>query len=204
MGVLGIVMAMAEAGDASSVVGNHDDKLLRWLRGRQVRITHGLDASIRAMEAAPDGTRRAVEAFLASLPSHLVLDDGGLVVAHAGLAERYHGISSPKVRALAMFGPTQPGQDRWGFPLRIDWAADYRGRAAVVYGHTPVIEAVWRNDTIDIDTGAVFGHRLTAVRYPERDIVWVPAERVYYPKGGPFRRVGPGGPPVEMPLRTAS
>ena len=50
----------------------------------------------------------------------------------------------------------------------------------VVYGHTPVPEAVWVNGTINIDTGCVFGGRLTALRYPERELVSVPARETYY------------------------
>ena len=64
--------------------------------------------------------------------------------------------------------------------MRYPWAEDYRGDAMVVYGHTPVPEAVWVNKTICIDTGCVFGGRLTALRYPERELVSVPAHEVYY------------------------
>ena len=99
-----------------------------------------------------------------------------------------------------MFGLTRPGKDAWGLPLRVDWAADYRGEAVVVYGHTPVVEPVWRNRTIDIDTGCVFGGALSAVRYPELDVVSVPAERAYQAKGSPWRRIGPGGPPTDQPF----
>lgn len=56
-------------------------------------------------------------------------------------------------------------------PVRYNWAADYRGKALVVYGHTPVPEALWLNNTVNIDTGCVFGGHLTALRYPEREAV---------------------------------
>ena len=201
---LDLLMAMTEAGNASVTIGNHDDKLLRWMRGRPVKIGQGLEASIAQLEPRPARYCRRVEAFIASMPSHLVLDEGALVVAHAGLEERLHGQDSKRVRELAMFGRTKNGVDEWGLPIRVDWAAAYEGRAAVVYGHTPVVEPVWRNNTIDIDTGVVFGHTLTAVRWPERDVVSVPAERVYQEKGGPFRIGGPGGPPTEWSPGTAS
>ena len=126
-----------------------------------------------------------------------MLDEGRLVVAHAGLPERLHGIESPKARDFAMYGAVRDGKDEWGFPIRLDWAAEYRGRARIVYGHTPVVTPVWWNQTIDIDTGCVFGNTLTALRYPELELVSVPARRVYQEKGGPFRERGPGGAPVE-------
>jgi protein phosphatase len=192
-----LVMAMIGAGDASAVVGNHDDKLLRWLRGHPVKVSQGLEASIRDVEARPEAYSARLEEFLASLPSHLVLDAGRLVVAHAGLPERLHGIENAKARDFAMYGAVRDGRDEWGFPIRLDWAADYGGAALIVYGHTPVITPVWSNRTIDIDTGCVFGNTLTALRYPELDVVSVPARHVYQEKGGPFRRRGPGGAPVE-------
>jgi protein phosphatase len=108
-----------------------------------------------------------------------------------------HGKTGGHVREVAMYGLTRAGVDEWGLPRRIDWAASYEGRATVVYGHTPVVEPVWINNTIDIDTGCVFGHRLTALRYPERELVSVPARGVHREKGGPFRVRGPGGEPVD-------
>lgn len=197
VGLLRAAMRMAEEGSLSATIGNHDDKLLRALRGRSVRVTHGLEASLAQLEDEPRTLRREVEAFLAGLPSHLVLDDGRLVVAHAGLPEHLHGVEGDAVRDLAMYGPTEKGRDAWGLPLRLDWAATYRGTARVVYGHTPVVEPVWWHNTIDIDTGCVFGHRLTALRYPELELVSVPARRAYVAKGSPFRVRGPGGPPAE-------
>jgi protein phosphatase len=77
--------------------------------------------------------------------------------------------------------------------VRLNWAADYSAATAIVYGHTPVVEPVWLNNTVDIDTGCVFGGALTAVRWPERTFVSVPARRAYAAKGGPWRLVGPGG-----------
>ena len=192
-----LVMAMIAAGDASAVIGNHDDKLLRWLRGHPVKVSQGLEASVREVERRPKRYRAGLEEFLASLPSHLVLAEGRLVVAHAGLPERLHGTESEKARDFAMYGAVRAGRDEWGFPIRLDWAAEYSGTARIVYGHTPVITPVWSNRTIDIDTGCVFGNTLTALRYPELDIVSVPARHVYQEKGGPFRERGPGGVPVE-------
>jgi protein phosphatase len=192
-----LVIAMIDAGDASATIGNHDDKLLRWLRGRPVKVSTGLEASVREVQGRPDPYRTRLEAWLASLPSHLVLDDGRLVVAHAGLPERLHGIDSAKARDFAMYGAVRDGRDEWGFPIRLDWAAEYRGTARVVYGHTPVVTPVWSNGTIDIDTGCVFGNTLTALRYPDLELVSVPARRVYQEKGGPFRERGPGGAPAE-------
>src|SRR5262249_33074073 len=118
--------------------------------------------------------------------SHYVLDEGKLVVAHAGLSEALQGRGSGKVRDFALYGETTGETDEFGLPIRYNWAAEYRGRAIVVYGHTPVEESEWLNRTINIDTGCVFGGKLTALRYPEKELVSVPAGETYYESIKPF------------------
>lgn len=193
VGVLRLAMASVAAGTALCVVGNHDDKFRRALLGRPVKVKHGLAETLEQVGREGDRFRKQASAFIEGLPDHLVLDGGRLVVAHAGLPEALHGRSSRRVRDFAMYGLTTGRLDAEGMPERLDWAADYSGRAVVVYGHTPVVEPVWVNRTIDIDTGCVYGHRLTALRYPELELVWVGSGRAYAEKGGPFRDVGPGG-----------
>ncbi len=185
-GVLKLVMSMADAGTAICLPGNHDVKLVRKLKGRDVQITHGLGETLEQLEREPDEFREQARDFLDKLVSHVVLDDGKLVVAHAGMKEAYQGRSSGRVRDFALFGETTGETDLFGLPVRLAWAADYRGNAAVVYGHTPVREAQWLNNTINIDTGCVFGGRLTALRWPERELVSVPASRTYYEPAQPF------------------
>lgn len=184
--VLRTAMGMVKAGSALCIPGNHDEKLLRWLRGRNVRIAHGLERSIEQIEREGPQFRAEITAFLGSLPSHCVLDDGRLVAAHAGIKKPMQGRDTGRVRDFALYGETTGEVDELGLPVRIDWAAEYRGSALVVYGHTPVAEPRWLNGTLNIDTGCVFGGRLTALRYPERELVSVPARQAYTGPGRPF------------------
>jgi protein phosphatase len=185
-GVLRLAMGMVAAGDALCVPGNHENKLLRAMRGRDVQITHGLAESLAQLDKEPAEFRATVEAFLDGLVSHYVLDDGNLVVAHAGITERYQGRASARVRSFCLYGDTTGETDEFGLPIRYPWANDYRGKATVLYGHTPVPAAEWVNNTLCLDTGCVFGGRLTALRYPEREPVSVPAAEVYYAPTKPF------------------
>ncbi len=178
-GTLRLVMDMTESGNALCVPGNHESRLLRKLRGKDAQITHGLAESLAQLAKEPPAFTARVEAFIDDLVSHYVLDDGRLVVAHAGLPETMHGRGSGKVREFALYGETTGETDEYGLPVRYPWAQEYRGRAMVVYGHTPVPAAEWLNRTINIDTGCVFGGGLTALRYPEKELVAVPARQTY-------------------------
>jgi protein phosphatase len=202
-GVLRLAMGMVEAGDGLVVAGNHESKLSRALRGRDVRVSHGLAESLAQLGSQPEPFRARVEAFLDGLISHYVLDAGNLVVAHAGLTERLQGRASRRVREFCLYGQTTGETDEFGLPVRQDWAAGYRGTAMVLYGHTPVPAPEWVSNTLCLDTGCVFGGRLTALRYPERELVSVPAIRVYYQPARPFPP-GPapaadGTPPAASP-----
>jgi polynucleotide kinase-phosphatase len=179
-GVLRLVMGMVEAGHALCVPGNHENKLVRALSGRKVQHTHGLAESLEQLGREDEEFRKRVAEFCRGLISHYVLDGGRLVVAHAGLKEAYHGRASGRVRSFALYGETTGETDEYGLPVRYPWANEYRGKAMVVYGHTPVPQAAWVNNTICLDTGCVFGGELTALRYPERELVAVPAEQMWY------------------------
>ena len=184
--VLSLVMTMVKAGLALCVPGNHDDKLRRKLQGRNVQLTHGLADTLEQLSTQPPEFGLQVVEFLDGLASHLVLDNGQLVIAHAGMREGLQGRDSRDARDFALFGATTGESDQFGLPVRLNWAADYHGRALVVYGHTPVAEPNWINNTINIDTGCAFGGKLTALRYPERELVSVPALRAYAESARPF------------------
>ncbi len=177
--VLRLVMDMVSDGTALCVPGNHDIKLMRALGGKQVQVTHGLTESLTQLERETSEFRERVREFMDRLISHYVLDDGKLVIAHAGMREEMQGRGSGKVRDFALYGETTGETDDFGLPIRYNWAAEYRGRATVVYGHTPVPEPEWLNRTINIDTGCVFGGQLTALRYPEKELISVPAAYTY-------------------------
>ena len=189
--VLRLVMNMVGDGSAICVPGNHDAKLLRYLKGANVTPTHGLDVTIAALDAETPEFREDVKKFLDGLVSHYVLDEGKLAVSHAGVPEKYQGRASGRVRSFCLYGETTGERDEFGLPERIDWTEDYRGRAAVVYGHIASQEVRVLNGTYCIDTGCVFGGSLTAMRWPEKDFVSVDAAREYYPSAKPL------SPPVE-------
>ena len=184
--VLRLIMRMHETGAALCVPGNHDVKLVRALQGRNVKRTHGLSESLAQLAEEPIEFKTRIAEFLDGLVSHYVLDGGKLVVAHAGMKAELQGRASGRVREFAMYGETTGETDEFGLPIRLNWADAYRGTATVVYGHTPVTEPQWVNRTINIDTGCVFGGNLTALRYPEKELVSVAARQTYYEPAKPL------------------
>ena len=189
--VLRIVMSMVASGAALAVPGNHDVKFMRWLDGKKVAPTHGLDRTIAQFDGETRQFRTSVRDFFAGLPTYVWLEAGRIAVAHAGIKDEMLGKDGGEVRRFCLYGETSGETDEFGLPIRYHWAAEYRGKTLVVYGHTPVPAADWVNNTICIDTGCCFGGALTALRWPERDIVSIAAERVYTVPVRPF-----GHPPV--------
>ncbi len=188
--VMRIVMAMAARKEAFAVIGNHDDKFLRWLKGRDVKLANGLERTVQQFAGESEAFKTATRRFLQSLPSYAWLDGGRLVVAHAGIKEKMLGRNTAPVRSFCLYGDTSGKLDAAGLPERFNWAIDYSGEPMIVYGHTPVAEPAWQGNSVCIDTGCVFGGALTALRWPERETVSVPAHDTY----APLRR-GFGLPP---------
>lgn len=184
--VLRLVMEMHKTGAAFCVPGNHDTKLARALKGKNVTKTHGLAESLAQLENESDEFKTDVAEFIESMVSHYVFDNGKLVVAHAGMKKEFQGRASGRVREFALYGETTGETDEFGLPVRLNWAEEYRGDGTVVYGHTPIAEPQWINRTINVDTGCVFGGNLTALRYPERELISVPASHTYYEPAKPL------------------
>lgn len=189
--VLRIVMELASEAQGLAVPGNHDVKFVRWLNGRVEKLSHGLDLTVAQFEAEGHVFRQRVKSYLEHLPIHAWLDGGQLAVAHAGIKEAMLGEDTRDVRSFCLYGETSGEQDEFGLPVRYHWAAEYRGRTAIIYGHTPVPEAEWVNSTLCIDTGCCFGGKLTALRWPEREVVSVAAREEYAERRRPF-----GHPPT--------
>lgn len=200
---LSLVQAMVLAGSALAVQGNHEMRIVKHFRAPRQEPSLNLELTLQELAAlGEDYLKTVIKAlveFCDSLPHHLVLDGGKLVAAHAGLREEFHGRDSSFVRNMALFGEPTPPYDEDGPPDRRDWVSEYRGSALVAYGHTPVARSAVVNQTVNLDTGCVFGGRLTCLRYPEMEFVEVDALKAY---SHSRRALPPGFPSIHRPQDT--
>lgn len=178
------VIDMTASGSAYYVPGNHCNKFYRYLNGRKVQIKNGLEKSVAEFDMldkhSSDRLKKGFIRLYETAPIYLILDEGRLVVAHAGIKESMIGNMSKEITDFVLYGDVSGELDEEGFPLRKDWASLYSGSALIVYGHTPVLEPVFVNNTINIDQGASIGGGLTALRYPEKEVVSVKSLDTYY------------------------
>ncbi|MEO5928323.1 MAG: metallophosphoesterase [Candidatus Kapaibacterium sp.] len=187
---LRLVHRLCTRGHALTVVGNHDDRFLRWLCGKQVEIRHGLEETVAQFDALPvnelEQWRGELIEFMKDLPWAIQIDGGRAIVAHAAWhAELHTERSTDRIRAYTMYGPTTGKKTDEGFPERIDWAPGFEGPELVIFGHQ-VYDVPYRHEhAIGIDTGCVFGGALTALRYPELEFESVKSLGArYHPRGG--------------------
>lgn len=177
LGVLNLVLRLVSRGRALLTLGNHDDALLRWLGGEHFDTSKGgLARTIAQIEARPEKKtlKKAIATLYQRAPLYLVLDGGALIVAHAGIEEEMIGKSDPETRRFVLNGEAV-GKSPEGKTLRRDWAREYSGAAFIAYGHTPQENAVLRSNSVNLDTGAYRGGKLTGLRWPERTLVSVPS-----------------------------
>lgn len=163
--------------------GNHCNKLYRFLLGNKVQVSHGLETTVAEYNSLSKKTQQSIrhkfEQLYEYAPLYLVLDEQKLVIAHAGIKQEFIGQTHSSVKKFVLYGDITGEKHPDGSPVRRDWAKDYQGDTCIVYGHTPVKEPRILNNTYNIDTGAVFGGQLTALRYPEMELVSVVSTMPY-------------------------
>lgn len=163
--------------------GNHCNKLYRYFSGNHVTISHGLETTVAEFEALPTREQKIIRKKFIDLyehsPLYVIADQGKLIIAHAGIRKDYIGKSNKKVKTFVLYGDITGAKHPDGSPLRRDWAQYYDGEPWIIYGHTPVMEPRQVHHTFNIDTGCIFGGKLTALRYPEFELVSVPSTMPY-------------------------
>ncbi len=177
--VIRFVASLVAERQAYYVPGNHCDKLYRYFLGRHVSIRHGLETTVAELkqlsEKEYETIRHTFMTLVERAPHYHVLDEGRLVLAHAGIRSHDVGKTGKRVKTFVLYGDITGEANPDGTPVRLDWAKHHKGPQWIVYGHTPVRQPRFLHRSVNIDTGCVFGGYLSALRYPEMDIVQVPS-----------------------------
>lgn len=165
------------------VPGNHCNKLYRYFLGNKIQITHGLETTVAEFKALSKDSQALVKKQFIELYEqadlYITVPEVNAIVAHAGIREDLIGRNDKEAAVFVLYGDITGKSHDDGRPERRDWAQDYHGNRWIVYGHTPVKEARRINQTINIDTGCVFGNKLTAFRLPEETLTAVPSQQPY-------------------------
>ncbi|RAZ69893.1 bis(5'-nucleosyl)-tetraphosphatase PrpE [Planococcus maitriensis] len=185
LAVLRLLFAMQDAGILYYSPGNHCNKLYRFFKGNPVELLHGLEVTVAEWRGLDKREQKKFQdrylRFYEALPLYHQLRDE-LIVVHAGLRQDMIGKAlSRKMITFALYGEITGKYHADGRPVRGNWAKGYKGDHWIVYGHTPVETPYFQNNTVNIDTGCVFGGALTALRFPEMDIHQVPSRQPYQP-----------------------
>jgi protein phosphatase len=177
--VIEIIYELVQKDLAYYVPGNHCNKLYRFFLGNKVQISHGLETTVAEFEALSKKEQQRIKRSFVQLyenaPLYRILDHHKLIMAHAGISEELIGKQNSRVKTFVLYGDITGEKHPDGSPIRNDWALEYKGKPLIVYGHTPVKEVRKVGNTFNIDTGAVFGGKLSSLRYPECEVVSVPS-----------------------------
>lgn len=169
--------------EAFYVPGNHCNKLYRYFLGNKVQIAHGLETTDAEFKNLNRSMQKIIKEKFISLyersPLYHVFEEEKLVICHAGITEDLIGKNNSKVKTFVLYGDITGEKNPDGTPVRLDWAKKYNGNYTIVYGHTPVKEPRKIGKTYNIDTGAVFGGKLTALQFPEMNLVSTPSSMPY-------------------------
>ncbi|MFK9094820.1 polynucleotide kinase-phosphatase [Bacillus salipaludis] len=176
-------------GIAYMIDSNHGWKIARWLDGRKVNLAHGderveeefVEYESRFGNEAANRLKEELKDLLLAAKSHFIIkkNDVRLAVAvHAGIRDHYIGKQSQRISDFCRYGDAE-GLDENGKPRRKDWTIDHKSSELIIWGHDPKPQPLLVNNTLNIDQGVVFGGRLTAYRYPEKQFVSVEAKQDY-------------------------
>jgi hypothetical protein len=171
-----VVQRVRELG-AECVRGNHDHGVLRCAHA--LRDGTPLDKAKPAHLRVASSLTEADVAYLERIPLYLDLPDLGVWIVHAGVAQ---GVALPdqnETDLMTMRSVRPDGSISSKLREGVPWASIYAGPSHVVFGHDAVSGLQQYPFATGLDTGCVYGRKLTALLLPERRLVQVQAARVY-------------------------
>ncbi len=170
----GVVCRARELG-LLAVRGNHDEHVLRWHQG------HGKAGKKLKPEHQQvlDTLTPADWKYLASLPLYLRLPELNVIAVHAGLVPTVPLQEQRQEHLLNLRSITPDGQPSKRVDGGTPWASHWRGPELILFGHDAMRGLQRHPHAIGLDSGCVYGGRLTAYVLPEGRFYSVPSRRSY-------------------------
>ncbi len=183
---LDLCIELFNEGKFIEVQSNHMDKFVRWLKGSNVKISYGMQKTVDEFLNLPktiqEQYRKKIIEYYSSAPLYVIVNKE-TVIAHAGIKDDMIGKTGKKVKSFVLYGQTTGRYTPEGFPERLDWTKERKLKAnspKIVYGHVVFQKPYINNKCYGIDTGCVFGNKLTAY-IPQIDTFeFVKAKKTYY------------------------
>lgn len=165
----GVVQYLRELG-ASSVRGNHDEHVLRYRRGEPMKKHH---------EQVAKTLTEADWGYLQRMPLYLELTELDVIVVHAGLMPKVPLVQQRPEDLIVMRSIDEQGKPTKRVDGGVPWASLWEGPRHAVFGHDAIRGLQQWPKATGLDTGCVYGRKLTALVLPEHRLVSVPARKVW-------------------------
>lgn len=145
------------------LMGNHERMLLDFLAGEdeELYLENGGRATLESYGGNPDGIPASHLAFFHNLRPMYETSD--YLIVHAG------------IRPLTPLAEQSIHDMIWIRQEFFKFLGKYP--KPVIFGHTPLRQVLMADDRIGIDTGCVYGGKLTCLKLPKREIIQVPGWR---------------------------
>jgi hypothetical protein len=172
------VVQMAREIGAMGVRGNHDFEVIRWHQA----IKSGVDPPVVGSEHFHIASclNNADMKWLYSLPWYLSSKELGALFVHAGFVSGIRLAKQNPRLMMNMRSILPDGTVTSKFFNNWPWARLWDGPQTVLFGHDADRGLQQYEHAIGLDTGCVYGGRLTACILPEKRLVSVRAKREYF------------------------
>ncbi len=180
---------LKKEGNFIEVKSNHNKKFYRWLKGKNVNVSFGMQKTVEEFLSLPESEqeklRKEYISYYEKCPLYLIIntEKEKIVVAHAGIKDEMIGKTGKKVEAFVLYGETTGRYTEKGFPERVDWTKNRKvdeNSPVIVYGHVVFDEPYINNKCYGIDTGCVLGNKLTAYIPLEDRFIFEKARKTYF------------------------
>lgn len=169
------VLELARAYKIEAILGNHELRLLNARRNNNDGLLKDYDKPTFEQLSEEDWV------YLEALPDYIYDAELESIFVHAGFLPNEDWRKQPTsvTTQIQVIDPLGQPAKRSRAPESPVWADYWKGPPYVIYGHTPRPKVYKTSCSLGIDTGCVYGGRLTAYDVEAKTILQVRARKAY-------------------------